>query len=72
MCLPGDVKNYIAQHMKDDAEHHRSMMSQEYHDSHPVMWGIIDWETWLELMEAQAGYSEVAANLVQDIPICRE
>lgn len=70
-CLPEDVKEYIVQHLKDDAEHHRSMTTQGYRDSHGIMWDIIDWETWEQLMAAQAEYSEIAARLVNDIPACR-
>lgn len=71
-CLPGDVKEYISQHLKDDAEHHRSMTTREYHDSHKIMWDIIDWETWNQLMAAQAEYSEISARLVSDVPDCKE
>jgi len=72
MCLPKNVRTYISHHLRDDAENHRSMTSQEYHDSHNFMWEIIDWPTWKELMEAQGVYSDIAAKMVDEIPTCRE
>lgn len=71
-CVNEDVKKYVSQHLLDDAEHHRSMTTEEYHDTHLIMWDIIDWETWNQLMEAQAEYSEQAARIIGEIPACKE
>ena len=72
MCLPTDVKAYVAHHMRDDAENHRSMTSMKYHDSHKIMWDVIDWETWKKVMDAQVEYSTIAADLIEGMPACKE
>lgn len=71
-CLPPDVKSYIAQHLRDDAQHHISMTTEEYRVSHEVIWRVIDWETWVEVMEAQAEHSNISASLVESLPDCEE
>lgn len=71
-CLPSDFKKYIAKHLRDDAEGHLSMTTDDYRDSHSIMWNIISWETWKELMNAQAAYSRRAAELVEAIASCKE
>jgi len=71
-CLPDDMKKYIAQHMRDDAEHHLSMTTPKFRESHKVMWGYIDFETWAKVMKAQANYSDKAAEFIESIPNCEE
>ena len=69
-CLPGEIKSYVAKHLLDDAENHLSMTTEDYRTSHSVMWGLIDWETWVKLMKTQANYSNRAAELVESLPSC--
>jgi hypothetical protein len=69
-CIPDDVRSYISRHMRDDAANHRSMTTPEYRESHKVMWDVIDWEKWCEVMNVQAEYSEISANLVDAITGC--
>lgn len=71
-CLPEDIKKYVAQHLRDDAEHHRSMTTQQFRSSHGVMWKYIDFEKWKQIMYAQADYSEKAAELIESIHTCKE
>ena len=71
-CLPEKVRPYITAHLRDDAENHRAMTTESYKQSHEIMWGIIDWPTWVKLMETQAKYSELAVELIENLPTCDE
>jgi hypothetical protein len=70
-CFPKEMKDYVAKHLEDDAEHHLSMTTEEYRKTHDIMWNIIDWDTWVDLMQTQADYSSKAANRIRDLPECK-
>lgn len=70
-CFPKEMKDYVAKHLEDDAEHHLSMTTEEYRKTHDIMWNIIDWDTWLDLMQTQADYSSKAANRIRALPECK-